>query len=353
MLRYANCWEDASVLCEALRPAPGKRILSIASGGDNSFALAAQGAQVVAVDVNPSQLACAELKRAAIQRLSYDEVLGFFGFRAQAGRGAVFRRLEAGLSRRCLDYWSGRPEAIERGFAQSGKFERYFATFRCRILPLIHRRRVIRDAMIERTREQRGIFYQKVWDNFRWRLLCRMFFSRTVMGALGRDRATFRFVDGMVAEKIMDRARRVFIELPPHANPYLEYILTGTFGHSLPRYLEPDRFEAVRDGLDRVTFVEGRIEEVIGSQRGDGFDGFNLSNIFEYLAEDAGRRLHQQLLDAGRPGARLAYWNMMVPRRFAAAAEGSVTELTELAARLHAADRAFFYGAFIVEEVGG
>jgi hypothetical protein len=44
---------------------------------------------------------------------------------------------------------------------------------------------------------------------------------------------------------------------------------------------------------------------------------------------------------------------MLVPRRFAAEAEGSVIELTELAARLHAADRAFFYGAFIVEEVGG
>ncbi len=28
-IRYANCWEDTSVLVEALQPAPGKRILSI------------------------------------------------------------------------------------------------------------------------------------------------------------------------------------------------------------------------------------------------------------------------------------------------------------------------------------
>ena len=352
-LRYANCWEDANVLCAALRPGPGKRILSITSGGDNSFALAAEGAEVVAVDVNPSQLACAELKQTAIRRLPYDEVLGFLGFRAHPNRRGVFHRLESGLSRRALDYWNRRPAAIDRGFAHSGKFEGYFSTFRRLILPLIHGRAVIREAMLERSRQEREVFYQKVWDNIRWRILCRVFFSRKVMGAIGRDRETFRYVDGMVADKIVERARRVFIELPPHTNPFLIYILTGTFDHCLPRYLEPDRFEAVRNGLDRVTFIEGRLEELVGSHAGGGFDGFNLSDIFEYLAEDAGQKLHQQLLASSRPGARLAYWNMLVPRRFAATSGGAAVELADLAARLHAADQAFFYGAFILEEVGG
>ena len=35
-VRYANCWEDADVLCEALRARPGIRALSIASAGDNA-----------------------------------------------------------------------------------------------------------------------------------------------------------------------------------------------------------------------------------------------------------------------------------------------------------------------------
>src|SRR5262245_44446652 len=51
-VRYANCWEDADVLAAALEPGPAKRILSIASGGDNSFALAADGATVVSVDLS-------------------------------------------------------------------------------------------------------------------------------------------------------------------------------------------------------------------------------------------------------------------------------------------------------------
>lgn len=40
-IRYANCWEDADILMTALEPAAGKRILSIASAGDNSLALLA------------------------------------------------------------------------------------------------------------------------------------------------------------------------------------------------------------------------------------------------------------------------------------------------------------------------
>ncbi|CAN5264218.1 hypothetical protein BH23GEM4_BH23GEM4_17410 [soil metagenome] len=39
-IRYASVWEDADVLCEALAPvAPGGRLLSVASAGDNALAL--------------------------------------------------------------------------------------------------------------------------------------------------------------------------------------------------------------------------------------------------------------------------------------------------------------------------
>jgi len=69
LVRYANVWEDAWILREALRPAPGRRMLSIASAGDNAFALLAAGAEVVAADLSPAQIALVDLKRAAIRRL--------------------------------------------------------------------------------------------------------------------------------------------------------------------------------------------------------------------------------------------------------------------------------------------
>jgi len=48
--------------------------------------------------------------------------------------------------------------------------------------------------------------------------------------------------------------------------------------------------------------------------------------------------------------ARLAYWNMLVPRRFS----NQITQLTyieDLSKKLFAEDKAFFYSDFIVEEV--
>ena len=67
LVRYANCWEDADILCNALEPAEGKRFLSVASAGDNSFSLIAGGATVVAADLSLAQLACVELRREAFR----------------------------------------------------------------------------------------------------------------------------------------------------------------------------------------------------------------------------------------------------------------------------------------------
>src|SRR5579863_122165 len=62
-IRYAQCWEDADILVEALAPGPGKRCLSICSAGDNTLALLACSPDyVLAIDRSAAQLACLELR---------------------------------------------------------------------------------------------------------------------------------------------------------------------------------------------------------------------------------------------------------------------------------------------------
>ena len=51
------------------------------------------------------------------------------------------------------------------------------------------------------------------------------------------------------------------------------------------------------------------------------------------------------------PGARMAYWNMLAPRRCPPEFADRVGSMGTLAAELHAGDRAFFYSRFVVEEV--
>lgn len=349
-VRYANCWEDAEVLCQALSPAPGKRILSIASGGDNSFALAMAGAEVVAVDLSPAQLAMLELKRAAIRVLGYDELLAFLGVRDSdaATRAATYARLATALPADARTFWDAHPGDVRGGIVHAGKFERYFDTFRRRVVPLFHDRATVRALLAEKDRKAREAFYASVWDNWRWRLMFRVFFSRRVMGLMGRDPEFFRYVQGSVADRILQRTRYAFTVLPTHSNPYLNFIFTGSFGSTLPRYLAPGKYDALRAAMDRVTAVRASAEDAARSH--GPFDGFNLSDIFEYLDPPTCASMYRVLLDNSRPAARLAYWNMLVPRRRPDEVADRVKSHTERADALYSVDRAFFYSAFVLEE---
>ncbi len=89
-VRYAQCWEDADVLLDALSVQPGDVCLSIASAGDNALAmLARHPAKVFAVDLNPAQLACLELRVAAYRLLSYEDLLVILGSRRAQHRTAL------------------------------------------------------------------------------------------------------------------------------------------------------------------------------------------------------------------------------------------------------------------------
>lgn len=353
LIRYANVWEDAEVLVAALRPGPGKRFLSIASAGDNSFSLLASGAEVVAVDLSPAQLALVELKALAIRRLEHREALAFLGVSPADNREAVYERLEPELSERARAFWRGHPEGIAKGVIHQGKFEGYFRLFREKVLPLVHSRKKVNGLLEEKDTAARREFYARRWDTLRWRLLFRVFFSRFTMGRLGRDPEFFRYVEGSVAERILGRARYALTELPVHANPYVDYILNGNFTRALPHYLRPGVFPSVRQNLDRLTLYEGPAEEAAERYRGDGLDGFNLSDIFEYVDPDTSAQVYGRLLAAARPGARFAYWNMLVPRRRPEAYADRIRSLDQEARELFAGDLAFFYSAFVLEEVVG
>lgn len=345
-VRYANCWEDADILVDALQPAPGKRLLSIASAGDNALALLAEGAEVVAADLNPSQLACVELRVAAIRHLEQPALLGFLGIVPADDRTATYQHLRRDLSDDARAFWDAQPEAIAGGIVHAGKFERYFQLFRRRILSLIHSRQRIDGLLAEKDREARHDFYEQTWDNRRWRLLFRLFFSRWMMGRLGRDPEFFRYVEGSVAERILSRTRYALKELPTHDNPYLAYILTGNYTTALPRYLRPEILPRVRKHLDHLTLHLGPIDQLDGP-----FDGFNLSDIFEYLDEPTSEAVYSRLVYHARPGARLAYWNMLVPRQCPPCCADRVKPLAELAEQLFARDKAWFYSRFLVDEV--
>jgi S-adenosylmethionine-diacylglycerol 3-amino-3-carboxypropyl transferase len=355
-VRYAQSWEDPENLRGALEPSAGSKILSIAAAGDNSFALLLQGAgRVVSIDMSPAQCALVELKRAAIRTLEHDELLRFVGAVPARDRVAIYARVRRELPDDARAWWDAQPELIARGIIHIGKLENMFRIFRTRVHPLLHGPRTTRSAFEARTRLQRQEFWHERWNNRRWQLALRMFFSERVIARLGRDKSFFEHVQIDVASHYSERAWHAFVELDPSTNPFLQYILLGRYTdleHGHP-WLAPANHAPLRERLDRLEVVCAEMEGYLGSCEPGTFSGFNLSDIFEWMSDELHERVYRAIIGAAAPGAKLAYWNNLVPRSTPRSLldSGAVTTDRDLARRLHDADRSFLYRDFHVDHV--
>lgn len=351
-IRYAQCWEDADVLLKALDIQPQHTCLSIASAGDNTLAMLSRSpARVIAIDLSAAQLACVELRVAAYRELEHHELLELIGSRPSQRREQLYRRCRSLLSSEARAFWDQRANDIANGIGSAGKFERYFALFRRRILPLLHSSQQVAELLRDKSPCEREQFYEEEWDTWRWRAVFKLFFSRFVMGRLGRDPEFFRFVEGQIAERILARTRYAATVLNPADNPYAQWILTGQHLTALPFALRPENFDAIRLNLERLELRQQSLEQFLAAQPAHTIDRFNLSDVFEYVSRQRYHGLLQELVRVSRSRARMAYWNLLAERRRPASIAGDINSLDDLAQPLFREDQAFFYQNFILEEV--
>jgi len=351
-LSYAQCWEDPRLLRKALNIQSTSRVLSIASGGCNSIDLALEGAQeVVAVDLSIPQLAVTELKLAGAD-LEYQDFLVLLGL-SEGDSWSFYQNLRPALSENARAFFDVSEERFAMGLLRSGRFEQYFQTFRKKVLPLVHSKKKIQQLLALESLDEQQDFFDKSWDTWRWRSLFRVFFSQFVMARLGRSKAHFAQVEGKVADRLLDRTEHVLTQLPIRENPYLQWILTGEFQNleCSHRYLSVDGHKKLKAVRENIRLVHGSLGDVLSEKDSARFDAYNLSNIGEYLTEEEFESLYKVLLKAANPKAKLAYWNLFVPRCRPESLAEQVATHPEVSAALIQEDRAFFYSAFQVEEV--
>lgn len=347
-IRYANCWEDAEVLLEGLQVQPGARIVSVASAGDNTFSLLTTNpALVVAVDINPAQLYLVELKKVAFQTLAYHELLQFLGVQQGINRLQVYQQLRPNLDKPAQQFWDNRSHLIESGVIYAGKFERYFKFFRKWVLPFIHSRQTNLLLFQAKAADEQNRFYHNKWNNIRWRLFFRAFFSEWVLGRFGRDPRFLKEVEIPVASFIFNQAAQHLQTEAAQQNYFLRFIHLGHFGSTLPHYLQPQHFNTIRQNLSNLQLVHGYVQQTFTSP--GYFDYFNLSNIFEYMPQNEFQKIASNIAEAAAPGARLAYWNLMVPRRLSLLKEQSFLYDEPASQKLTRLDKGFFYKEFIAD----
>lgn len=347
---YAQCWEDADILVEALPVQPGQTCFSIASAGDNTMALLSMApGRVIAVDHNPLQLHCLELRVAAYRELEHGELLQLVGSRGSSRRIDLYHRCRAQLSYEARGFWDAHEASIAAGIGTIGRFERYLSLFRTRLLPWVLNKEAVAALVRSGTPDWREQFFERHVNTWRFKGIFRAFFSRFVMSRLGRHPDAFRFVEGSVADHLLARVRRALTVLDPAENPYLQWILTGQHASALPYALREEHFDAIRNNLSCLELRCQTVDECLRETSEDEIDWFNLSDIFEYLSEDKSAGIFDEIVRTGRRGGRAAYWNMLVPRSRPERLTCRLHPLEETAAGLYARDKAFFYNAFRLE----
>jgi S-adenosylmethionine-diacylglycerol 3-amino-3-carboxypropyl transferase len=354
-LNYAQCWEDPRLLCAALQVGPDDDVLSICSAGDNSFALAIAGARsVTAIDLSKPQLHLAELKLHAATRMKVEAMRCLLGLDERGRRVWFYHSIREGLSTDAQAYWDAHESTIREGISESGRFEGYLKLFRTRLLPMVHSPKTVA-ALLAQGPATQADFYSRRWDGMRWRGLFRLFFSEWFMARTGRSTEQFRYVEGPVSKAFLSRAATVLRDLPLADNFFIHWILTGAYPdmETAHPFLTRDGHAKLVEVADRIRFVHQDLEAFLVDCEPGSFSAFNYSNLFEYLSPAQHRRILELTVRAARPGARIAYWNLLVPRWRPDDMADVLTRHTDRAAELLAKDRAFVYGGFQLESVRG
>lgn len=351
-LRYSTVWEDDRLLHGGLQVGPADDVLCICSAGDNVLSLALAGPRsVTAVDMNPAQSALLELKLAAYRHLDHAGLVELVGV-APGDPLARYCAVRDHLPETAAAFWDSHEELLAAGVCFSGRLERYILGFaRTQLSGLWSADMLERLVQTTSVEDQAALVRQEcLTDAFRERFA--WYFGREQMAANGRDPAQFRHVqDGDVGGYFLRRFTWALTSTRLVDNFYLRAFLGGGFGplEAGPAWLRPGSFAALRDAADRIRVHTGEAEQLLAS--GATFSKGAFSDMFEYMSEPLARDVLSGLARAFRPGGRLAWWCLLVPRPVPQELRAGLEPLEELSASLWAADRSWFYRSFHVARV--
>jgi S-adenosylmethionine-diacylglycerol 3-amino-3-carboxypropyl transferase len=326
-LNYAQVREDPLLEIEAIQPTQDDTVVVISSGGCTALSLLAAGAGcVIAVDQNMAQNHLVELKATAVARLAHADAVAFLGGSAIAGSARIttYGCLRYGLSPAARAYWDTRPDAIGGGVIDAGVTERFIKLVMGIMRAGIHPSGRIQRLLACRTLPEQQDFYQREWDNRRWRAMFRILLNRWALDRVYEPAYFEHLENPSFAEHFRTRAEHTLTQIPIWSNYFVHQMLTGVYPagipDGLPPYLSEQGATAVGSALDRLQLVDGTYTACLRECPDSSVDAFVVSNICEWLAAPQIDELFTEIVRTATPNARLCFRNFVgwteVPERW-------------------------------------
>ncbi|MEM9106632.1 MAG: DUF3419 family protein [Pseudomonadota bacterium] len=323
-LVYPQIWEDPQIDIEAMKLGKHHRVVTIASGGCNILAyLSRNPDRIDAVDLNAAHVALNRLKLIAIRHLpSHGDVVRFFGKPDQAHNADAYDRFIAphldGASRR---YWEQRTwNGKRRISAFNGNF------YKCGLLGLcisaahlMARLYGVDPAEMMQTRclrEQRHFFDEKLAPLFERRMVRWITSRKASLFGLGIPPAQYdELLAGhdteTMAEVLKARLEKLACHYPLKDNYFARQAFSRTYGEgrnvTLPAYLEPQHYDAIRAGTENVRIHHHSFTDLLRRKPATSVDRYVLLDAQDWMTGGQLEDLWTEITRTAAPAARVIF----------------------------------------------
>lgn len=354
-ISYSMCWEDPLILSEALEVSKQDSVLLIVSGGENILSLLLKNPnKIVGIDIKKEQIYLTKLKVVCIENLEFDEFVRFLGIKSSDNRLEIFNNIKKYLEKEEIEYWENHLDIIKAGIIHCGKLEKYLAKFRRYCLPLIISKKRLHEFLSLYSLDKQEEYYKRYWNNWRFRFLFRLFFSRKGLES-GRDKEYFKHSSrDKISDYYLERVKHSLTEIPIRTNFFMHYMLTGTIPVPFENhpYLDKNNYLKLKKILKnkKIEFIDSDIYEFLKRSKENSFSKFNLSDIFEAKTQEEYGSLLNEIARVSKKKSIICYWNNLANR----SEHGFINNLIidkNKSEELYKKDRVHFYSRFIVENI--
>ncbi|TNJ43340.1 DUF3419 family protein [Phaeobacter sp. B1627] len=364
-LVYPQIWEDPVVDMKALNIAPGDNLICIASGSCNLMSyLTAGPASVTAVDLSPAHVALGRLKLTAARALpDYVAFYQFFARADMASNVALYERyLRPDLDATTRAYWDARQpfrrriSVFGRGFYRHGLLGRFLG-----VVHLIARlgRVDFSPLLIARSiDEQTAFFNARIAPLFDMWLVRKLAGFRAALFGLGIPPAQYDKLaadgDGDVLPVLRERVRKLMCDFPIRDNYFAWQAFARGYDPapdgSLPPYLQPDAYAALRENASRGHIVNRSLTELLADQPEGCKQGYVLLDAQDWMNDTQLNELWREITRTAAPGARVIFrtggTHDILPGRVVPRILDRWSYDSDASAEGTAQDRSAIYGAF-------
>jgi S-adenosylmethionine-diacylglycerol 3-amino-3-carboxypropyl transferase len=366
---YNQIWEDPDIDLEALALMPHHRLITIASGGCNILNyLAADPAEILAVDLNPNHVALTRLKLAALKDLpSYEDFFRFFGeANDKANRKAFDNFLSHRLDAETRRYWEKhiplhgrRINMFARNLYRYGLLGRFIGVLHA--VAHLHGKRLSPIVKARSVAEQRELYERMIAPLFDYKSI--RFLSKTPVSlyALGIPPAQY---DELVAASngdptavLRSRVEKLACDFPIQENYFAWQAFARSYDtrnrSAVPAYLRQDVYDVIRTRTNCVSVHQASMTEFLRGQARGSLHRYVLLDAQDWMTPSVITELWREIdrTADGRDARvifRTAGEESPLPRKLPPDLLAPWEYMERESREFHARDRSSIYGGFHV-----